>query len=239
MKNAVAEGLDSSIEDDQSTDVEMGSVKEEKSAYRTRGCAKCSAHRHRITSCPRATVSIPRSSPQDPDDGDVSPTDFEVYPAHIAFKIYQKGLENSRCKRIGDGTFFSAKRTWNRLPNAFPTTNATQKCLLPLAFEGDARHVYEEVAGMHVTATMSNLWSALEKRLFNEVHQSTLRDRFFAMRWNEKKESFEKFAWKLRSTALALPGAVDDGLLLNRLKAGMPKDSRIRPTLCPGASMRS
>lgn len=62
----------------------------------------------------------------------------------------------------------------------------------------------------------------LQERLCNEVHQSSLRDRFFAMRWNDRRETFDKFAWRLRSASLLLPDKIDDGLLLNRLKTGLP-----------------
>ena len=36
--------------------------------------------------------------------------DFEIFLTHIAYKIYQKGLESTRCRPIGDGSFFLAKR---------------------------------------------------------------------------------------------------------------------------------
>ena len=65
-------------------------------------------------------------------------------------------------------------------------------------------------------------------RLCNEVHQSTLRDRFFAMAWNERRKTFEKFAWRLRSASLLLPDMIDDGLLLNRSQEWAP-ESTARP----------
>ena len=42
------------------------------------------------------------------------------------------------------------------------------------------------------------------------------------MKWNGRKETFERFAWRLRSAALLLPNTVEDGLLLIRLKSGLP-----------------
>ena len=161
-------------------------------------------------------------------------TEYDVYPTHIAYKIYQKGMQSTRCKRIGDGSFFIAKRSWDRLTRDFPTTKSGMKRLLPLAFDCDARFVYEEIAGVNPDANCEELWKLLGMRLCNEVHQSTLRDRFFAMTWNERRETFEKFAWRLRSASLLLPDMIDDGLLLNRLKNGLPNRLQDQPKLLSG-----
>lgn len=96
------------------------------------------------------------------------------------------------------------------------------KRLLPLAFDGDERLVYEEIASLNPDSRCANLWELLSKRLCNDIYQSALQDRFFAMTWDEKKETFEKFAWRLRSASLLLSDVIDDGLLLNRLKNGLP-----------------
>ncbi|CDF32828.1 unnamed protein product [Chondrus crispus] len=144
------------------------------------------------------------------------------------------GVQSTCCRRIGDGSFFIAKRSWDRLCKDFPTTTTGRKRLLPLAFDGDARFVYEEIAGFNPDATCDELWKLLGNRLCNEIHQSALRDRFFAMTWNEKRESFEKFAWRLRSASLLLPGTVDDGLLLNRLKNGLPSRLQDQAKLASG-----
>ena len=160
--------------------------------------------------------------------------DYDIYPTHIAYKIYQKGLQSTRCKRIGDGSFFVAKRCWDRLPVDFPTTQAGMKRLLPLTFDGDARLVYEEIANLNPNSSYLKLWDLLSKRLCNEIHQSALRDRFFAMTWDERKETFERFAWRLRSASLLLPDVIDDGLLLNRLKNGLPNRLQDQAKLVSG-----
>eukprot|EP00171_Calliarthron_tuberculosum_P002219 IDg2219t1 len=160
--------------------------------------------------------------------------DYDVYPAHLAFKVYQKGLEDVRCKKVGDSSFFAARRTWDRLNNDFPVTEGTKKRLLPLAFDGDARHVYEEVANNAVSSTIEELRVRLQDRLCNNVHQAALQDKFFELRWNEKRESFSAFAEKLRSAALALPKGVEEDVLLNRLKAGLPPRLRDQAHLVTG-----
>lgn len=147
--------------------------------------------------------------------------DYDIYPTHIAYKIYPKGLHDTRCRRIGNGSFFVARRCWNRLVADFPITKAGMKRLLRLAFDGDARLVHEEIANQNQGSSCQKLWDLLPKRLCNEIHQSALRDRFFAMIWDENKENFERFAWRLRSASLLLPDVIDDGLLLNRLKNGL------------------
>lgn len=152
--------------------------------------------------------------------------ELDILPSHMAFKIYQKGLEGVRCRKVGDNTFFAAKRTWKRMIKDFPVTEATSRRLLPLAFEGDARSVYEEVANEAMDLNTTELWARLEERLCNKVHQSALQDKLFEMRWNERKESFTTFAQRLRSASLSLPTPIGNDILLNRLKAGIP--SRLR-----------
>ena len=104
--------------------------------------------------------------------------DFEIYPTHSAYEIYQKGLESTHCRRIGDGSFFVSRRCWDRLVADFPTTRAGRKRLLPLAFDGDARLVYEEIASFNPDLSFEKLWDLLSKRLCNDIHQYALRDRF-------------------------------------------------------------
>lgn len=157
------------------------------------------------------------------------------YPAHTAFRVYQKGLQDFRCKRVGDPAFFTAKRTWSRLVIDFPITEATKRRMLPNAFDGDARIVYEEVAGCNPKATADELWILLENRLCNKVHQAALQDRFFSMKWNERKEAFSAFAQRLRSAALALPGGINEDVLLNRLKAGLPTRLKDQANLITGS----
>ena len=160
--------------------------------------------------------------------------DYDIYPTHIAYKIYQKGLQGTKCKRIGDGSFFVAKRCWDRLVLDFPTSKAGMKRLLPLAFDGDARLVFEEIANFNTGSSCDELWELLSKRLCNYIHQSALWDRFFAMTWNEKSESFERYAWRLRSASLLLPEAIDDALLLNRLRNGLPNRLQDQAKLVSG-----
>ncbi len=104
--------------------------------------------------------------------------ELEVYPSHLAFNVYQKGLQDVHCRRVGNATFFSVKRDWNRLVVDFPITEATKKRMLPSAFEGDARVVYEEVANSNIGASVDELWVLVEGRLCNEVHQAALQYRF-------------------------------------------------------------
>ncbi len=161
--------------------------------------------------------------------------EFGVYPSHMAFKEYHKGLEDVKCKRVGDATFFAAKRAWERLVRDFPVTEATKKRLLPHAFDRDARIIFEEVANTNLHASVDDLWGLLEERLCNEVHQAALQDRFFDMKWNERRESFVSFAHRLRFAALALPGGMKEDVLLNRLKAGLPPRLRDQANLISGS----
>lgn len=96
--------------------------------------------------------------------------EVELLSAYHTFKIYQKGSEEVRCAKIGDGSFGSVRRAWDRLIHDFPVSVSTQYKLLPLAFEGDARKVYEEVANNFIGASISTLWELLERRRCNEVH---------------------------------------------------------------------
>ena len=201
--------------------------------HREVGTGKGYAGHHRIVD--RSPVPTPQIDFNHDNEQDViADSEYTVYPTHVAYRIYQKGMLSARCKRIGDGSFFISKRSWDRLTKDFPTSKAGKKRLFSLAFDGDARFVYEEVAGFNPDASSEELWDMLGNRLCNDIHQSTLRDRFFPMTWNEKRETFEKFAWCLCSAALLLPGAVDDGLLLNRLKNGLPNRLQDQAKLVSG-----
>ena len=143
-------------------------------------------------------------------------------------------MQSTRSKRIGNGSFFIAKCSWDRPIKDFPTSKAGMKRLLPLALDSDAGFVYEEIAGVNLFASFEELWKLLGMRLCNEIHQSALRDRFFAMTWNERREPFEKFAWRLRSASQLLSDKVDDGLLPNRLKNGLPNRLQDQAKLISG-----
>ena len=160
--------------------------------------------------------------------------EYSVYPTHVAFKIYQQGLIGFRCKRVGDGSFFLAKRTWERLLKDFPIMESSRMRLILQAFEGDARHVFEEIANSDPDMDSAELWTRLEKRLCNSVYQSALRDKFFSISWCDKRESFDKCASRLRSAALTIPDAIEEGIMLNRLKAGLPTRLQDQASLVPG-----
>lgn len=55
-----------------------------------------------------------------------------------------------------------------------------------MAFEGDVRNIYEEVANESIEFDMAELGARLEERLRNKVHQSTFQDRLFEMKWEER-----------------------------------------------------
>lgn len=160
--------------------------------------------------------------------------EYDIYPVSVAYKIYKSAFENTHCKRIGDGSFFDAKRTWERLLKDFPITKPAERRLMPYAFEKDARRVYEEIASTHTEASASKLWDMLEVRLCSKTHRSALQDKFFAMKWNEKKESVAHYAERLRSAAMALPTPVDNDVLLNRFKAGLPQKLQDQAVLVMG-----
>lgn len=52
-----------------------------------------------------------------------SPSD--VLTMKKAFRIQEKGLEWSKCKRIGDGSFFMARRKWEIIKRDFPVSQET------------------------------------------------------------------------------------------------------------------
>eukprot|EP00171_Calliarthron_tuberculosum_P001221 IDg1221t1 len=88
--------------------------------------------------------------------------EYAVYPPHIAYKVYDMGLKEVRCKSVGDSSFFSAKRAWDRLVRDFPVQESTKRRLLPHAFDGDARIVFEQVANSNLNAEVEVLWELLQ-----------------------------------------------------------------------------
>lgn len=54
------------------------------------------------------------------------------YSSYQAFKKYSRGLKNSCCSRIGNASFFEAKREWRRLDYDFPYLSSdTEKVAAP------------------------------------------------------------------------------------------------------------
>lgn len=183
---------------------------------------------------PVARSAAARSRAHRPVERSLKVAEYEVYPTSVAYKIYKSALEHARCKKIGDGSFFDSKRTWERLLKDFPIMESSERRLLPYAFEKDARRVYEEVASMHTEASAAELWGLLETRLCNKTHRSALQDKFFEMRWSEKKESVAQYAERLRSASMALPTPIEGDVLLNRFKAGLPQKLQDQAVLVMG-----
>lgn len=115
--------------------------------------------------------------------------DYKVYPVSIACKIYQSAFANAHCKKVGDGSFFDAKRTWRRVLRDFPITKIAERWLMPYSFEKDARRVYEEMGSRHIDVSADALWELLEVRLCSATHRAALQDKFFGMKWHERRES--------------------------------------------------
>lgn len=67
--------------------------------------------------------------------------EYESYPISVAYNIYQSDSENPHCKNIGNGSFFDAKRIWERLIWDLPIKKAAERRLLPIVFQRDARRV--------------------------------------------------------------------------------------------------
>ncbi len=78
--------------------------------------------------------------------------------------------------------------------------------MLPSAFEGDARVVYEEVANNNIRTTVDELWVLLEARLCNKVHQAALQDRFFNMKLNDAESRLQRSHSDCAQLRLLSPG---------------------------------
>lgn len=55
------------------------------------------------------------------------------------------------------------------------------------------------------------------------------------MKWNDRKDSFEKYANNLRFAALSLPVVTDEVILLNRLRARLPVKLQDQAALVSGS----
>lgn len=75
--------------------------------------------------------------------------DYEVCPITVAFKIYKNAFEESHYRRIEDGSFFDAKRTWERLLKDLDVAKTAERRLRPYEFEKGVRRVSEKDAGVH------------------------------------------------------------------------------------------
>ncbi len=75
----------------------------------------------------------------------------------MVFKVYQKGVPDMKFGRERNATFFAAKRSWKHPFRDFPVTQAAKKRLLPHAFDGDARIVFEEFANANLIVSVDDL----------------------------------------------------------------------------------
>lgn len=90
---------------------------------------------------------------------------YGIYHVDSVYEIYNGGMESSRSKKIGDGSFFDAKRDWMRLQRDFPIRKEDELRLLPRVFDKEAQCGYEEVVSSNVDASAAELWKLLEGRL--------------------------------------------------------------------------
>lgn len=116
----------------------------------------------------------------------------------------------------------------------FPIQTSDERRLLPFAFDKDASSVYDEVAGGNLECSATELWDKLEARLCNKAHRSALQDKFFNLKWNDRRESVGGYAERLRSAAMALPSAIPSDVLLNRFRAGLPQKLQDQAVLATG-----
>ena len=184
-------------------------------------CGRENESYHSPTGCPR----LDRNSDRD---------DYEVYRISVAYKIYRSAFEGTRCRKIGDGSFFDAKRTWERLLKDFPISKKAERRLMSNAFEKDAQRMFEEVVSTHASDTAATLWDLLATRFCNRTHMSALQDKFFSMKWNERKESVGSHAERLRSASMSLPAPISNDVSLNRFKGGLPQKLQDQAVLVTG-----
>lgn len=87
---------------------------------------------------------------------------YDVYLVHFAYKIYNTALENTSCKKIGDGFFFDAKKNLLLLLKDYPICRKDERLLLPHAFDKYGLRACEDVASTYPDCTASQLWDRLE-----------------------------------------------------------------------------
>lgn len=72
-------------------------------------------------------------------------------------------------------------------------------------FEGIDLRIFEEVASRNPLASTDELWKLLSANICNDSQILSIRSQFMTTRWNERKESIQKYVNKLQNTAINLP----------------------------------
>ncbi len=157
------------------------------------------------------------------------------YDLRLVHRIYGDSLHNIRVSKIPDYKFETAYMTWTRLINDVPVDAVHHRALMSLAFEGVALRAFEEIAAANPIATSEELWTLLRQRLCNESQIMSLRSSFMNMKWNEKKESVQAYATRLRNTAMNLPEAISEDMMVSRFTQRLPTRLRLSALGVQGA----
>eukprot|EP00171_Calliarthron_tuberculosum_P015039 IDg15039t1 len=127
------------------------------------------------------------------------------YDLRLVHRIYTDSLRSTKVSKIPDYRFETAYMTWTRLTNDVPVNESHKRALMSHSFEGIALRTFEEIAAANPMASSEDLWKMLRSRICNESQVMSLRSEFMNIRFNDRKESVQSFANKLRSSALNLP----------------------------------
>lgn len=102
--------------------------------------------------------------------------------SYEVLKIYQRGLEDVCSSRIEDASHFWTESSCTRVKQDFLISLATQRKLLFLSFEDDAKSAYKNIANLHVRCTFDDLSTSPKSRSCSHIHFAALKDRFYDSR---------------------------------------------------------
>lgn len=151
-------------------------------------------------------------------------------------KLYQRSLSHVMVSKVLDPKFPALRAAWQRVRTLYPLPWELASSVLSNGFKDRAAVVYEEVVAKNMTAGEQEVWSLLEKRLYNPTQVETMRNEFETIRW-KSEESVTEYADRLRELASCLPDVLSEQALCSRFIGGLPRSMKAQATVADSGNL--
>ena len=151
-------------------------------------------------------------------------------------KLYQRSLSHVTVSKVLDPKFPALRAAWQRVRTLYPLPWELASSVLSNGFKDRAAVVYEEVVAKNMTAGEQEVWSLLEKRLYNPTQVETMRNEFETIKW-KSEESVTEYADRLRELASCLPDVLSEQALCSRFIGGLPRSMKAQATVADSGNL--
>ena len=151
-------------------------------------------------------------------------------------KLYQRSVSHVTVSKVLDPKFPALRAAWQRVRTLYPLPWDIASSILSNGFKDRAAVVYEEVVARNMTAGEQEIWSLLERRLYNPTQVETMRNEFENIRW-KSDESVTEYADRLRELASCLPDVLSEQALCSRFIGGLPRTMKSQATVADSGNL--